>query len=194
MKIIFDDKTERESLIDPDGKGSYYLRYLWINSKDSNEAFLENYFKPQEEDADTRNAPGSGPAGLNLRAKTKHLKDFWKPHNDIFYEAWFNGELVWRVKALNPISLTIDYIEVWKSKEYLEEKFTTENHKSLVEGILESGFIIKNWQPYQKISEEISKKYYDKFVASYFKEQNCTITTPLMGTRGRKYDPRIRAE
>lgn len=188
MIVNFEDGTSRTALIKPDDINDYCLRYLWIQYPENNDEFLEEYFKPKPVDEATKN-PISGPAGLNVRARTKHLSEKWAIHNKIFEEAWHNGELIWRVKVLNTISKSIDYVEVWKSAEYLEHKFQSEDHMDLANGIFETGFDIRRWYPFQSISEDVALLYYENFINMSTKTNTCIITTPLMGTLGRKYDP-----
>lgn len=149
----------------------YYVRYMWINHKTQNDEFISNYFKPKDE------------VRLNVRHITKHLSEDWKAHNKIFEDAWHSGDLIWRVKIGNPHSKTIDYIEVWKSKEIFEKLFSIDLDK-LSQGIRDSGFEVhKN---YGYISEDLSYLYYEKFLNMFKNKKECIINTPLLGTMGRK--------
>lgn len=170
-EILFDDDTKRMSLISYDNVKDYFVRYLWINHKTQNEIFFDNYFKPKD---DVR---------LNVRHITKHLVESWKVHNKIFEDAWHNGDLIWRVKIANPYSKTIDYIEIWKSKEIVETAFN-ENLSELTNGIADSGFEIK--RNFNYISEDLSELYYENFLERFHAKQNCIINTPKKGTMGRK--------
>lgn len=185
----------RDALIRPDGVNEYRLRYLWIKHTNPklNEEFLQNYFIPSaESDASTSN-PVAGPSGLNLRARTRHLVEYWKVHNKIFEDAWFSGELVWRVKILNVRERSIDYIEIWKNESHLHKYFNDPTLESLRDGIRESGFMIDRWEPYPHISEDLSLLYYQKFVHMHNLKQNCILVAPLMGEFGRSsHDPRPR--
>lgn len=186
----------RHALIRPDGVNDYRLRYLWIKHVNPaiNEEFLKNYFTPSSEaDASTSN-PVSGASGLNLRAKTKHLIDYWKVHNKIFEDAWYSGEIVWRFKVLNVRERSIDYIEVWKNEDYLLQHLNDPILESLRDGIADSGFQIDRWEPYPHISEDVSMLNYQKFVHMHNQKQNCILVTPLMGEFGRSSnDPRPRS-
>jgi hypothetical protein len=109
------DGVKLPPLVIPDGRGPWALRYIWVKHKERNDEFVANYFNKGN------NAEGSG---LNLRKQTTHMQEVaWNPHNNIFEKSRDNGNLIWRVKVHNHLADTIDYIEMWRSKEIIKETF-----------------------------------------------------------------------
>ncbi len=108
------DGTQLPPLVIPDGKGPWALRYVWVRHKTRNDEFIANYFNKGN------NSTGTG---LNLRKQTSHMQDAWNPHNNIFETSRDNGNLVWRVKAYNEHANSIDYIEVWRSRDVIKQTF-----------------------------------------------------------------------
>lgn len=169
------DNKQMESLIDPDGKHGWAVRYLWIQHTEDNNAFYNNYFDPS-----------LSQAGMNVRKRTADLKSDWDAHNQIFFDSAANGDLVWRVKVGNPVSKSIDYVEVWKSVEVLEQHFgdnpTTPGwgsdvRSSFHRNLFEAGFDIRSWTPYNTISKELAAEYYRKFIEQYKNKDHCIINT-----------------
>lgn len=169
------DNKAMVSLMDPDGKGEWSVRYLWIQHTEDNDTFYNNYFDPS-----------LSQAGMNVRKRTADLKSDWAAHNQIFFDSADNGNLVWRVKVGNPNSKSIDYIEVWRNVEILEQHFgaspTTPNwnndaRKSFHRNLFEAGFDIRSWIPYNTISKELAIEYYKKFVEQYKQKEHCIINT-----------------
>jgi len=129
---------------------------------------------------------------MNVRKQTANLKNDWDAHNQIFFDSATNGNLVWRVKIGNPISRSIDYIEVWRSLDIVEQYFgntptikinnSTEWHEesrnSFHQQLFESGFDIRAWYPYNTISKELALVYYNKFVEQHKNKNQCIINTP----------------
>jgi hypothetical protein len=175
------DNKEFTSLIEPDNNGEWAVRYIWIQHTKDNEAFCKNYFDPSMAEI-----------GLNVRKSTTHLKKNWDPHNQIFIDSAANGDLVWRIKTYNPISQSIDYIEIWKSLEVLERYFGTAPKPKLTDNIewdpnerldfnrqlYEAGFDARTWVPYQTISKELTLTYWRQFVEKWKNKNKCIINTP----------------
>jgi hypothetical protein len=173
--IAFD--KEMVSLIDPDNGSQWAVRYAWIQHKADNGGFLENYFS------------NGNIAGMNVRKASVNLKEHWDIHNRIFELSKDNGDLVWRVKAFNEFSNSIDYIEIWRTSEIIKKYFTIQensstllpdgsvwsyhNRRQLELGIFETGFIAKN----QALS------LYESFVDRSISKDKCIINTP--------YNPRL---
>lgn len=169
------DGKQMESLINPDNKSGWVVRYLWITHTVDNDSFYNNYFDPSLKQA-----------GMNVRTRTADLKSDWEAHNQIFFDSAKNGDLVWRIKVGNPSSKSIDYVEVWRSLEVLEQHFgdnpTTPGwgnevrvdfHRSL----FEAGFDVRSWIPYNSISKELAATYYKKFIEQYKNKDHCIINT-----------------
>jgi hypothetical protein len=173
------DDQKMHSLIEPDSEGPWAVRYLWIQHRYENDKFFENYFSAGNQ------------TGLNIRKQTTHLKSDWDRHNKIFYDSAENGNLVWRVKVGNRLSKSIDYIEIWKSKNILTNYFgnrdvdiddqTTwkiETRKKFGEHLYDTGFDIRAWLPYPLISKKLAMQTYVKFIDRYKNQDMCIINTP----------------
>jgi hypothetical protein len=168
-----------EMLINPDSGGDWAIRYLWIQHRDDNETFTKNYF-----------VQGST-QGMNIRKQTTHLQSTWKNHNAVFDQSAQNGDLIWRVKVFNPISNSIDYVEVWKNIDIIVRLFDTvavlddgnewsnQEKQDLGLGIWNAGFCVRHLRPYTTISKNIAIAEYKKFVAQYKNKDNCIINTPM---------------
>lgn len=183
MKVIpyrnFGEQDHKEmfGLIIPDDQGPFALRYLWIQHRHDNENFVENYFNQGNQ------------VGYNVRKQTAHLQQHWSYHNKIFETSAFNGDLVWRAKVSNPYSMSIDYIEVWKNLEIVENYFGGEDAKigsenweiddkhKFAESLYEEGFDIRVWYPYCSISKESALYYYRIMVEKSKKADSCIINT-----------------
>jgi hypothetical protein len=172
-----DNLKEMFGLIDPDNQPGWAVRYLWIQHRFENEQFIKNYFA----NGHTR--------GLNVRTQTQHLGQVWRNHNQVFDDSGANGNLVWRVKVLNSISHSIDYIEIWRSVDIIKSIFDqtptlksghqwTEQEKiSLGQGIYDSGFEVRHLLPYRQISQQLALKYYQQFLEQNADKNNCIINT-----------------
>ena len=172
------------ALIDPDDQGTWAVRYVWIQHTD-NTQFLSNYFK----DGHTKN--------INVRAMTTHISEDWRHHNKIFELGGKNGDLVWRVKVLNTVSNSIDYIEVWRNKELINNYFNdhdsnsmltdgsiwvSASKKNLSREVFNTGFITRTWIPPLNISCLQAINYYTDFVTKSSKHDNCIINTKFNST------------
>ena len=168
------------SLIDPDNVDEWAVRYIWIQHKHDNESFLNSYFN----DGNKKN--------INVRGMTTHINEDWKFHNNIFELSAVNGDLIWRVKILNSISNSIDYIEIWKNKQLINQYFnnnqyectlpngtvwTSSSKQNLSKEIYNTGFITRSWDPPRSISKLQAIDYYSKFVAQNQRKENCIINT-----------------
>jgi hypothetical protein len=171
-KRLYGDQTDQQmlSLIDPDNKGPWAVRYLWVQHLYNNELFCKNYFDPS-----------LSQAGLNIRKQTANLSTEWSAHNRIFEESALSGDLVWRVKIGNPTSTSIDYIEVWKSLEVLEKHFGSNpdwdgvDRNSFNEKLFNAGFDILSWEPYPTISKSTAMQYYKQFFEQWNTKQERII-------------------
>lgn len=172
------DHKEMFRLIDPDNNGNWAVRYLWIQHLDHNDDFYDGYFS------------GGNRKGLNVRKNTEHLQGDWSLHNKIFEDSGKNGDLVWRVKIGNDISKSIDYIEVWRTKEILlkyfgdrdiefseKTKWNISDRREFAERLFESGFDIRYLSPYPTISKKKAIDYYQIFLERFKNKQNCIINT-----------------
>jgi hypothetical protein len=174
------DVIELTPLVVPDYSGQWRLRYLWIKHREKNDDFINNYFKE-----------GSN-TGLNVRKQTSHLRNSWESHNKIFDESKENGNLVWRVKILNMLANSIDYIEVWRSSDILTKLWgdgnddsgirTAEDKHSLSKGLYESGFDVRTWRnpkdTWIPVSKSLAIEWYFHFVNKWKEKDNCIINTP----------------
>ena len=177
INFVTQDHRALETLIEPDNIDQYAVRYLWIQHRTHNREFVENYFS------------GGNNRGLNVRTRTQHLGDTWRNHNRVFDESAENGNLVWRVKAYNHLSQSIDYIEIWRSREILSDIFDrtatlsdgskwTDNEKTdLGRGIYDSGFDVRHMRPFRGISKKLALDYYWHFVERHKAKDNCIINT-----------------
>jgi hypothetical protein len=144
-----------------------------------NEDFVKNYFN------------GGNNTGLNVRKQTTHLQNQWKNHNAAFDQSAVNGDLIWRVKAYNVVSQSIDYIEIWKDLETVNRLFEVESKldngevwskdqkSSLGQGVWDAGFIVRHYRPYQSISKLCAVSAYKMFVDRYKNKDKCIINTPM---------------
>lgn len=169
------DNKEMSMLIEPDEQGPWALRYLWVQHRD-NDTFYNNYFDPTQTEA-----------GMNIRKQTAELADDWKAHNQIFFDSAENGDLVWRVKVGNPISRSIDYIEIWRSKEIVskyfgenpdEDRWEIENRKNFKAKLYDKGFDIRELVTYPLISKRTAMLRYKDFIGQCERKENCIINTP----------------
>jgi hypothetical protein len=166
-------------LIIPDCAEGWVMRYLWIQHRENNEDFVKNYFN------------GGNNTGLNVRKQTTHLQNQWKNHNAAFDQSAVNGDLIWRVKAYNVVSQSIDYIEIWKDLETVNRLFEVESKldngevwskdqkSSLGQGVWDAGFIVRHYRPYQSISKLCAVSAYKMFVDRYKNKDKCIINTPM---------------
>lgn len=167
------DQKLMESLITPDNQGPWAVRYLWIQHVEDNDTFYSNYFDPN-----------LSQAGMNVRKTTADLTDEWRAHNQIFYDSAENGDLVWRVKVGNPKTQSIDYIEVWRNLDILNRHFGENiswgnvNISEFNNKLLESGFDIRTWYPFNTISKIQAMSYYKMFVEQWRQQKHCIINTP----------------
>lgn len=174
------DEVTRIPLVRPNGVNEYALRYVWISHRDDNRRFIDNYFVNKNDQ------------GLNIRKQSQHLQSFWQYHNAVFDQSADNGDLIWRVKVHNKHSDTVDYIEVWKSREILEQHFGSgvplrsegwdiEKASALSKGIYDLGFCVKNWLPFQTMSKSQAREWYQMFKFKSQQKQNCIINTAMRG-------------
>jgi hypothetical protein len=166
-------------LVIPDRSEGWVMRYLWIQHRENNEDFVKNYFN------------GGNNTGLNVRKQTTHLQSQWKNHNAAFDQSAVNGDLIWRVKAYNSISQSIDYVEIWKDLETVNRIFEAESKldngevwskdqkSSLGQGVWDAGFIVRHYRPYQSISKPCAEAAYKMFVGRYKNKDKCIINTPM---------------
>jgi hypothetical protein len=124
---------------------------------------------------------------MNIRKQTADLKTDWSAHNQIFYDSAADGNLVWRVKVGNKETRSIDYVEVWRSVNVLNQYFgkqtdmpnwTTASRKTFNEQLFESGFIISDLQEFPLISKKQAIEYYRIFVDKWKSKDDCIINTP----------------
>ena len=182
ISLVNNSTQMMHPLVNPDGGEWWVMRYLWIQHRENNEDFVNNYFN------------GGNNAGINVRKQTTHLQNQWKNHNEAFDQSALNGDLIWRVKAYNAISKSIDYVEIWKDLETVNSIFDSEskldngevwskNQKSLLgQGIWDAGFIVRHYRPYQSISKSCAETAYKMFVDRYKNKDKCIINTPMKST------------
>jgi len=168
------DNNTMETLIDPDSNGEWAIRYLWVQHLVDNTAFYNNYFDPS-----------LAKPGVNIRKQTANLSKDWTAHNKIFYDSADNGDLVWRVKVANPVSQSIDYVEIWKNVDIVNQHFghkhntdwDSDSRKSFLTNLSESGFDVREWKEYPTISKQQAMQYYKQFVEQWKNKQQCIINT-----------------
>jgi len=97
----------------PDEQGPWAVRYLWITNQDKN--FLTNYHSVSQDGTKA-----------NIRKSSKHLGESWVPHNCLMINQGHLGNIVWRIKTSNPFNNSIDIIEVWRSREIIQDLFDFE--------------------------------------------------------------------
>ena len=167
------------SLIEPDYVDEWFIRYTWIQHKTDNDSYLNNYF-----------TDGSS-KGLNVRAQSQHLSEYWKGFNYYMTISGQNGDLVWRIKTLNSINKSIDYVEVWRSKQAIHKiialkdillpngfLWRAEHKTNLGKGIGDVGFETRRLTSIPGISRESAVKAYEHFVERWKNKDNCIINTP----------------
>jgi len=177
----FGEQDDRSmfSLIEPDNEGPWAVRYLWIQHLEDNNNFYQNYFSQGNQQ------------GYNVRKQTSHLKSDWDRHNQIFFNSAENGDLVWRVKIANKTSQSIDYIEIWRTRELLDRYFgdqdtdinndriwTRDSRKSFAKNLYDTGFDIRYWFPYPLIGKKCAMNAYKHFVDRSKNRDGCIINTP----------------
>ncbi len=189
------DGVKLPPLVIPDGSGPWALRYIWVKHKTKNEEFVNNYFNKGN------NATGTG---LNLRKQTSHMKETaWNPHNKIFDTSRDNGDLVWRVKVHNHLADSIDYIEVWRSRQTIKNVFgvrkgdntdteipvtesdstsdlarSAEEILTLRKGLEEAGFEPRAWSTFPNVHPIVAMKWYLYFLERRDGNKQCVINTP----------------
>jgi len=175
------DNVAMTALIDPDNKGTWAVRYLWIKNLNDNDTFYNNYFDPSLDKA-----------GLNIRKQSAELTSDWKAHNQIFFDSAANGDLVWRVKVGNDIDRSIDYIEIWRNQDILKKHFgnspdvTINNNISwsnssrvdFLKQLKDKGFEIREWDEFPLISKRQAMIAYKQFVDKWNNKDKCIINTP----------------
>lgn len=163
-------------LITPDNLGPWAVRYLSVQHRFDNDLFYNNYFSPDLKEA-----------GMNIRKQTADLKTDWSAHNQIFYDSAADGNLVWRVKVGNKETKSIDYVEVWRSSDILNQYFgehtsipnwTTDSRKEFKKQLFEGGFNITELGSFPLISKLQAIEYYKMFVAKWKAKDQCIINTP----------------
>ena len=181
------DGLQLPTLVIPNGRGPWAMRYLWVKHRTNNDEFLANYFNKGN---------NSGGTGLNLRKNTAHLAA-WAPHNSIFEESRDNGNLVWRVKVFNQFAQSIDIVEVWRSPLIIRQLFgdlksstdaetgtvrTDAEKKELREGLYNSGFEVRSLRGratlYPLVGPRMAIAWYKHFVQRYTDQDKCIINTP----------------
>lgn len=171
-----DDKIFH-TLIDPDDEGPWAMRYIWIQHTLDNKGFYENYFK------------SGNNTGYNVRKQTADLKQHWDHHNQIFDKSALNGDLIYRIKVGNPIDRSIDYVEIWKSIDILENYFGAhdtqiddeiwqeKDRTVFAKELLDRGFDVRVLLPYRKISKIAALEGYRYFEDRFRNKENCIINT-----------------
>lgn len=159
-------------LVSPDDGTDFAIRYVWMKHK-NNEEFLKGYFT------------NGNNSGINVRKQTVEFQEHWDRHNKIFIDSAENKSLIWRIKILNEVNRSIDYIEVWKDVStivsLLEDNpnWTMYSMDILKKGIYDAGFIAQKWIPYPTVSKEWAVENYRKFANMSKNRQNCIINTPI---------------
>lgn len=160
-------------LVYPDNKEEFGLRYIWMKHRYDNNYFLKNYFNEGNQ------------KGINVRDLTKDFKIQWNIHNEIFNQSAQNGNLVWRVKALNIKNRSIDYIEVWKNTKIIYEllekniNWPEDSMNTLKKGLYDAGFSAQKWIPFPTVSREWVLSTYEIFKNKSKLKDNCIINTEL---------------
>jgi len=83
---------------------------MWVINR-NDPYFMNNYHKVD------------GEKKSNVRGTTVHLAEHWRAFNCVMVNNGHLGNIVWRVKLTNTLNNTIDFIEVWRSKEIVESIF-----------------------------------------------------------------------
>ena len=103
----------------PDNIGPWVLKYMWVLKKD-NPDFIDTY---HDSSSGVKN---------NVRKTTEYLNEHWRAFNSVIVNNGHLGNIVWRIKLTNPYSKTIDIIEVWRSKEILDNIFSFANSDTVL--------------------------------------------------------------
>jgi hypothetical protein len=95
------------------------------------------------------------------------------------------------VKVANEISQSIDYIEIWKNQEILNNYFgdndtsidnskvwKRDSRKSFAKNLYDSGFDIRYWMPYPLIGKKCAMAAYKHFIDRCKNRNGCIINTP----------------
>jgi len=94
----------------PDDSGPWAVRYIWTKNQDKD--FVKNYYSISEDGTKS-----------NIRKSSAHLGQYWIPHNCLMINQGHLGNIVWRIKTANPFNNSVDIIEVWRSREIIENLF-----------------------------------------------------------------------
>lgn len=164
-------------IIEPDNQGPWAVRYVFMNHQ-NNQEFVDNYFL------------GSKP-NFNVRKITKEFSKLWELHNELFDISGQNGNLIWRVKVYNQNENSVDYVEVWKNIDLIDDYFSNEKDSilpnlkiwsskqkiNLSSLIYEKGFIARCIKPYPLISKNLAIKLYNNFIEKSKNKERCIINT-----------------
>ena len=167
-------------LIESDNVQEWAIRYVFMQHID-NEQFLANYFSP------------NGQSNMNVRKITQHKKELWNLHNKFIEDSGKNGNLLWRVKIFNRHSESIDYIEVWKNQEIIDnfssndvdtivesnQILTTDQKYMLSRMIYDHGFIARTVNAKLGISKLLAIEKYKYFCDLAETNSTCIINTRL---------------
>lgn len=91
----------------PDELGPWALRYIFVTQ----EQLTERY---------------SSVGKSNIRSSSSHLAPAWRSHNALIVNQGHLGNIVWRLKVVNKVNGSVDMIEVWRSREILNQLFNGE--------------------------------------------------------------------
>lgn len=89
----------------PDEIGPWAVRYVFIKKTELSEQY---------------NSSG----GSNVRSSSSHLIDAWRAHNALMINQCHLGNVVWRLKIINRVNLTVDMIEVWRTQQLAATLFS----------------------------------------------------------------------
>lgn len=92
----------------PDEIGPWAVRYVFIKKTELSEQY---------------NSSG----GSNVRSSSSHLIDAWRAHNALMINQCHLGNVVWRLKIINRVNLTVDMIEVWRTQQLAATLFSGED-------------------------------------------------------------------
>jgi len=168
-----DTNKQSVSLVIPDYGTDYAMRYVWMQHRFKNEEFVNNYF-----------TIGNN-LGMNVRKQTVKLQAYWNKHNAIFDDSGKNGDLIWRVKVLNLLNDSIDYIEVWKSSDIIyslledNSSWPGDSMNLLKQGIYDAGFSAQKWLPFPTVSKDWAHSTYNIFLKMTRENKKCIINTPM---------------
>jgi hypothetical protein len=87
----------------PDGVGPWCVRYVFIKQQ----SLVEQYN-----------------SSSNIRSSSSHLEQAWRAHNALIINQCHLGNVVWRLKVRNKINQSVDMIEVWRSRELIDNLFS----------------------------------------------------------------------